>query len=56
MYTYHNFFGTFIILSIQAVQSIQKQYGPPCITIYLYSAILLHTVNSSIEAGLVFNF
>ena len=30
MYTYHNFFGTFIILSIQAVQSIQKQYGPPC--------------------------
>ena len=30
MYTYHDFFGTFIILNIRAVQSIQKQYGPPC--------------------------
>ena len=30
MYTYHNFIDTFIILNIRAVQSIQKQYGPPC--------------------------
>ena len=40
MYTYHDFFGTFIILNIRAVQSIQKQYGPPCISAFFQAATI----------------